>query len=53
MREASFTPPLSRDEPIEEWLVTADDGESGSGRVGTTAGSTRDACEPLDEHGRR
>jgi subtilisin family serine protease len=42
MREASFTPPLSRDDPIEELLVTADDGQSGgSGR------SSRDACTPL------
>ena len=47
MREASFTPPLSVDDPIEEWLVTADDGETESGRLGTTAGTTRDACQPL------
>lgn len=42
MREASFTPPLSRDEPIEELLVTADDGQSsGASR------SSRDACSAL------
>jgi subtilisin family serine protease len=43
MREAAFTPPLSRDEPIEARLVAADDGQGGSG----TAGTTRDACQPL------
>jgi hypothetical protein len=43
MREASFTPPLT-DEPIEEQLVVADDGE---GDNGSSGGSTRDACEPL------
>jgi subtilisin family serine protease len=41
MREASFTPPLSRDNPIEERLVTADDGQGGG------AGTVRDACQPL------
>jgi subtilisin family serine protease len=45
MREASFTPPLSRDEPVEGELVVADDGVGT--REGTAAGSTRDACEPL------
>jgi subtilisin family serine protease len=44
-REASFTPALSRDEPIEEELVTADDGQGPDD--GTAGGSTRDACEPL------
>jgi subtilisin family serine protease len=45
MREASFTPELSRDDPIEEALVTADDGQ---GQVDTGAGGTRrDACQPL------
>jgi subtilisin family serine protease len=43
MREASFTPPLSRDDPIEAPLVTADDGQG----TGGTSGSTRDACQPL------
>jgi subtilisin family serine protease len=45
MREASFTPPLTRDEPVEGELVTADDGVAT--RSGTAAGSVRDACEPL------
>ena len=45
MREASFTPPLTRDDPIEEQLVAADDGVGA--RAGTAAGSIRDACEPL------
>jgi subtilisin family serine protease len=44
MREASFTPPLSRDDALEEQLVTADDGQGGDG---SAAGSPRDACEPL------
>lgn len=43
MREASFTPPLTRDEPIEGRLVTVDDGRGGGG----SAGSERDACQPL------
>jgi hypothetical protein len=43
MREASFTPPLTRDEPIEARLVTVDDDQGGGG----AAGSTRDACQPL------
>jgi subtilisin family serine protease len=43
MREARFTPALTRDEPIEARLVTADDGQGGGG----AAGSTRDACGPL------
>jgi subtilisin family serine protease len=43
MREASFTPPLTSDHPIEEALVLVDDGvETG------TAGSTADACEALE-----
>ena len=45
MREASFTPPLTADDPIEEQLVAADDGVGT--RDGTAAGSVRDACEPL------
>jgi subtilisin family serine protease len=45
MREASFTPPLTRDDPIEEQLVAADDGVGT--RTGTAAGSIRDACEAL------
>jgi subtilisin family serine protease len=45
MREASFTPPLKRDEPIEARLVLVDDGVGT--RAGTAAGSTRDACQPL------
>jgi subtilisin family serine protease len=40
MREASFTPALSSDEPIEESLVEVDDGQAGNG-------SRRDACQPL------
>jgi subtilisin family serine protease len=45
MREASFTPPLTREDPIEEQLVAADDGVAA--RDGTAAGSVRDACGPL------
>ena len=45
MREASFTPPLTREDPIEEQLVAADDGVGT--RSGTAAGSIRDACEAL------
>jgi hypothetical protein len=45
MREALFTPPLTREDPIEEQLVAADDGVGT--REGTAAGSIRDACEPL------
>ena len=45
MREASFTPPLSRDDAIEQPLVLADDGEGARG--GAAAGTTRDACQPL------
>ncbi len=45
MREASFTPPLTRDDPIEEQLVAADDGVAA--RAGTAAGSIRDACGAL------
>jgi hypothetical protein len=43
MREASFTPALTREGPIAARLVTADDGQGGGG----AAGSTRDACQPL------
>ena len=46
MREASFTPPLTLDDPIEEQLVAADDGVGT--RSGTAAGSIRDACDPLE-----
>jgi subtilisin family serine protease len=42
MREASFTPPLPREDPIEERLVLADDGQGGS-----ADGSSRDACQAL------
>jgi subtilisin family serine protease len=45
MREASFTPALTN-EPLEERLVAADDGDEtldGS----AAQGSTRDACSPL------
>jgi subtilisin family serine protease len=45
MREASFTPPLTQDDPIEERLIAADDGVAI--RTGTAAGSVRDACGPL------
>jgi subtilisin family serine protease len=45
MREASFTPPLTRDKPIEGLLIAADDGVAK--RTGTTSGSVRDACTPL------
>jgi subtilisin family serine protease len=45
MREAFFTPPLTREDPIEERLIAADDGIGT--RAGTAAGSIRDACEPL------
>jgi subtilisin family serine protease len=45
MREASFTPPLTVEDPIEEQLIAADDGVGT--RNGTAAGSIRDACEPL------
>jgi subtilisin family serine protease len=44
MREASFTPALPSEDPIEERLVLADDGESGTG---SAAGTTRDACQRL------
>jgi hypothetical protein len=44
MREANFTPALPRDEPLEELLVLADDGQGGSDSAG---GTSRDACEPL------
>ena len=42
MREASFTPQLSSDEPIEESLVEVDDGQSRA-----TAARHADACQPL------
>jgi len=45
MREASFTPALTRDKPIEAPLVTANDGQ-GPIQGGAT-GSTRDACQAL------
>lgn len=46
MREASFTPALPRDDdPIEERLVLADDGQGS--RSGSATGTTRDACQPL------
>src|SRR6185503_2414877 len=45
MREASFTPPLTRDDAIEERLIAADDGVAT--RPGTAGGSVRDACGPL------
>jgi subtilisin family serine protease len=45
MREASFTPPLTRDDPIEEQLIAADDGVGA--RNGTASGSIRDACGAL------
>jgi Subtilase family/Fibronectin type-III domain/PA domain/Peptidase inhibitor I9 len=45
MREASFTPPLTRDHAIEASLVTADDGQ-GTIQGGAT-GSRRDACQAL------
>ena len=45
MREASFTPALTRDKPVEAPLVTANDGQ-GPLQGGAT-GSTRDACQAL------
>ena len=45
MREASFTPKLTSDDPIEEALVEADDGQAT--RSNGSTGSTRDACESL------
>ena len=45
MREASFTPPLTRDDPIEARLVAADDGIAT--RPGLASGSVRDACTAL------
>jgi subtilisin family serine protease len=45
MREASFTPALTRDKPVEAPLVTADDGQ-GQIQNGAT-GSIRDACQAL------
>jgi subtilisin family serine protease len=45
MREATFTPALTRDKPIEAPLVTADDGQ-GAIQGGAT-GSVRDACQAL------
>ncbi|MEO8466457.1 MAG: S8 family serine peptidase [Gammaproteobacteria bacterium] len=45
MREATFTPALTRDKPIEAPLVTASDGQ---GQIqGGATGSTRDACQAL------
>jgi subtilisin family serine protease len=46
-REASFTPALSSDEPIEEELVLADDNAGEDATGGTAAGTTRDACQAL------
>lgn len=43
-REAAFTPQLTTD-PLEETLVTADDGQAQIANGGT--GSVRDACQPL------
>jgi subtilisin family serine protease len=45
MREASFTPALTRDKPIEAPLVTADDGQGAI--AGGATGSSRDACQAL------
>ncbi len=45
MREATFTPPLTRDKPVQAFLVTADDGQ-GAIQGGAT-GSRRDACQAL------
>ncbi len=45
MREASFTPALTRDHSVEAPLVTADDGQ-GAVQGGAT-GSRRDACQAL------
>ena len=45
MREATFTPALTRDDPIEAPLVTANDGQ-GAIQGGAT-GSIRDACQAL------
>jgi subtilisin family serine protease len=45
MREAEFTPALTRDEVIEAPLVLADDGQGAA--TGQPAGTTRDACQPL------
>jgi subtilisin family serine protease len=47
MREASFTPALTREEPLEEELVLADDGAGENAGSGSTVGTTRDACQPL------
>jgi len=45
MRQASFTPALTRDKPIEALLVTANDGQ---GPIpGGATGSVRDACQAL------
>jgi len=46
MREAGFTPALPHDDPLEAPLVTVDDGQGS--RDSGTAGSARDACQPLD-----
>jgi subtilisin family serine protease len=45
MREASFTPKLTSEDPIEEALVEVDDGQVT--RSNGSAGSVRDACEPV------
>jgi subtilisin family serine protease len=45
VKEASFTPPLSDNDPIEAPLILVDDGDDASG-----TGTTADACEaPLNE----
>jgi subtilisin family serine protease len=46
MREASFTPGLPHDDPLEALLVTVNDGQGTL--AGGAAGSTRYACQPLD-----
>ena len=45
VREASFTPPLADNDPIESTLVLVDDNDDTLDGGG--AGTTSDACEPL------
>ena len=45
MRQASFTPALTRDKPVQAFLVTADDGQDAI--QGGARGSLRDACQAL------
>ncbi len=45
MRQAGFTPALTRDKPIQGFLVTADDGQDAI--QGGARGSRRDACQAL------